>query len=61
MKCQCKTEPRVLKGVNTIEDGKRYRKIVFTCDNPNCINYRKEIGEIDINLDDEREVIEKSY
>lgn len=61
MECKCNTQPMV-KSATPIKDGeKTYWKQVFICNDPNCENYRKEIGERLVNIFDESEIIETKY
>ena len=59
IKCKCDIEPVVKKGSPVMENGKAMWKHIFICNNPNCENYGREIGETLINIFDNNDVIEK--
>lgn len=60
MKCQCNCEPRVRRGEAIKENDKAYWQQIFFCDNPNCANYKKDIGIRKINIFNETDIIEES-
>lgn len=61
MECKCNTQP-IVKSGSPVRDGEQvFWRQVFICNNPNCSDYRKEIGERLVNIFDEREIIEINY
>lgn len=60
MNCKCNCEPKVRWGAPLKEGEKSYWHQIFYCDNPNCTNYKKDIGTRKINIFDESEIIEES-
>ena len=60
MKCKCKCETKVRRGEPIEEGGKAYWQQIFFCDNPQCPNYKKDIGLRKVNIFDETDIIEES-
>jgi len=54
-------EPRIRQAMPVQMDGKAYWLQIFTCDNPQCENYQKDIGERRTNISDEQDTTEKMY
>ena len=61
MKCSCNVAPLVRNGKPVQEEEKVLWRQVFTCNNPSCENYGKDIGERMVNIFDESDITEKSY
>ena len=59
-KCQsCKVEPRVRQGEPIKLGEKAYWKQIFTCADTNSAHYGQDICEVDTNIFDQSEVIER--
>lgn len=61
LKCKCETMPVVKAGKPVKNGDKAYWKQVFVCNDPNCSEHGKEIGERLVNIFDETEIIETKY
>lgn len=61
MLCRCGNEASVKSGQPVREGEKVYWKQIFVCNNPNCSENEKEIGERLVNIFDETEIVEKPY
>ena|GEM_PF-2287568 len=61
IRCKCMAEPRIRQAMPVQMDGKAYWLQIFTCDNPQCENYQKDIGERRTNISDEQDTTEKMY
>lgn len=61
MKCSCNVAPLVRSGKAVKEGDKVLWQQIFTCNNPGCENFRKDIGERKVNVLDESDITENSY
>ena len=63
MQCKlCNIEPRITQVKNQMIEDKPYTVQVLACNNPQCPNYQKEIGELRHDfLEPENKVIEIEY
>lgn len=61
MKCKCGIEPKIRKGAPVQKEGKAFWVQIFTCNNPECPSYGKDIGERMINIFDQSEKTEITY
>lgn len=59
-KCQtCKVEPKVRSGEPIMIGDKVYYRHIFTCADTNSPHYNEDIMQVDTNIFDNSEVIEK--
>ncbi len=63
MQCnKCNVEPIIKNAKGQMIEGKPYMIQVLACNNPNCLDYQKEIGELKHDfLEPNNPVIEVKY
>lgn len=61
VKCKCNAQPIIKEGKPIMEGPKPKWRHVYMCNNPQCSNYHKEIGEVRIDIFDTKVTEEIQY